>query len=586
MARICPWLALVFAAHAHAQEAPVSGPERVEWMREHLVNTVSKFEFTQGYSFRKSPEDLEPFMEAIKARGFSVWDQHPEGYIWRDEHFEHLERSIQVAAEVGLEVWATLVPPSGKQEIARWPLEDRQEYYYTTTERFAKLAAKYPNFVAFTCDDIDYNWGFFTPEMLAEMARRWRGICPRLAFLPLVYGVSEGLFETRGEYLDGIVYHFRAGSYPYAYIPGYDPKSFEMYGDVMRHELKRVRQIAGEHPVVCGIYIWYYRSGWGVLTPDEQDPNVEHIVRDATQKLAIAHEYADGVRVYGLGIDHEAYRAMGELVHQWQAEGSDWGQKRGDPESHLGKWRAALADGPFLGTLLDSDRGLGRDLPRHCPWSRIEVVRDFQGGRFEPEEAVRRYPLLLVSKARMGREWPGLLAQYARAGGTLALEFVPGWQLDMEASALREGEKEASETCPTTREMGELSGVEFHYEPRGFATRWRVVKTHPLTAGLGEVGAWREVPYEDVASTYGHLVHPVRATDAEVLIEVEHEGCPYDGVSYVRDGAITGIYPLLTSKQVGQGHVVRHFAHNSPTTVFGDAYQRLMENVADLPRGH
>ena len=129
MARICPWLALVFAAHAHAQEAPVSGPERVEWMREHLVNTVSKFEFTQGYSFRKSPEDLEPFMEAIKARGFSVWDQHPEGYIWRDEHFEHLERSIQVAAEVGLEVWATLVPPSGKQEIARWPLEDRQEYF-------------------------------------------------------------------------------------------------------------------------------------------------------------------------------------------------------------------------------------------------------------------------------------------------------------------------------------------------------------------------------------------------------------------------------------------------------------------------
>jgi len=575
-------LALASVTAAYTQEVPTRGPERLAWMREHLLNTVSKFEFTQGYSFRKNPDNLRPFMEAIEARGLNVWDQMPVGGIWNDEQFESLERSVEVAAEVGLNVWATLSPPSGTEEIARWPLEPRQEYYYRTAERFARLAVEHPNFVAFTCDDTDYNWSFFTPEMLAEMARRWRAICPRLAFLPLVYDVSESLFETRGEYLDGVVYHFRAGSYPHAYIPAYDPKNFDMYGDVMRYELKRVRQIAGEHPVICGIYIWYYQDGWGVLTPDEENPTVEHIVRDATQKLTIAHDYADGVRVYGLGIDHEAYQAMGELLHKWQGEEEPWGQQRGDPESHLGRWQAAAGEGPFLATLLDRERGLGRDLPRLSPWPRTELIRSFQAGSFEPATSAKRHPLLLVSKATMPREWPGLLAEYARAGGTLVLEFAPGWTLDTQASPLRAGEKEAGEACPTTVELAQMSGVEFRYEPRGFATRWRVVKEHPLTSGLGEVGVWHEVPYEEAANTYGYLVHPVQATDGEVLIEVEHEKCPYDGVSYARQGEATGIYPLLTVKQAGEGRVIRHYAHNSPATVFADAYERLVANIVAL----
>ncbi len=511
-------------------------------MREHLLNTVSKFEFTQGYSFRKNPENLKPFLEAIKARGFNTWDQMAHGGIWDDEQFALLERSIQVADEVGLKVWATLSPPSGTKEIARWPLEQRQEYYYATVQRFAHLANKHPNFVAFTCDDTDYNWGLFTPEMLAEMARRWRAICPRLAFVPLMYygSVTEDLFKTRGDYLDGIVFHYRANSYPYAYIPGYDPKNFDMYGDAMRYELKRVRQIAGDHPVICGIYIWYYKGGWGVLTPDEENPTVEHIVRDATQKLEIAHDYADGVRVYGLGIDHEAYRAMGELLHKWQAAGEDWGQRRGDPEAHLGRWQKGLGEGPFLGTLLNRERGLGASLPKASPWTRVELVRSFQAGEFDPAEVARRYPLLIVSRAKMPREWPGLLRQYAEAGGTLLVEFVPGWTLDTEVSPLHEGEEDAGDNCPTTLEMAALSGIEFHYEPRGFATRWRVVKEHPLTEGLSEIGAWREVPYEEGSSSYGHLVHPVKATDAEVLIEVELERCPYEGVGrgYVRQGEI------------------------------------------------
>ncbi|HUS79814.1 MAG TPA: hypothetical protein VM283_01020 [Armatimonadota bacterium] len=582
MRRVCPTFAALLLASACAAQVPVAGPGRIAWMREHLTGTVAKFEFTQGYDFRKDPERLRPFMEAIKARGFTAWDQHAAGGIWDDAAFESLERSVQAAAEVGLDVWATLSPPSGKQEIARMPLAERQEYYYTCAERFARLAAQHPNFVAFGCDDfLPYNRGFFTPEMMAEMARRWRSICPRLAFVPLVYWGSfdESFFATHGDYVDGIVFHFRAGSYPHAYIPGYDPTNFDMYGDVMRYELKRVRQMAGDHPVICGIYIWYYKGGWGVMTPDEQNPTVEHIVRDAVQKLQIAHDYADGVRVYGLGIDHEAYQAMQPLLKQWQAEVSVWGQLRGDPEEHLARWTLALGEGPYLGTFMQTERGLGYTLPRTCPWMRVELSRELERGEFDPQQAATRYPLLVASRAVMQRQWPDLLRRYAEAGGTLLLESVPGWQLDAGVQALEEGEKDAGEEAPTTRAMAELSGVVFHYEPRGFATRWRVVKRHPLTEGMGEVGVWYDVPFKEGDNTYGYLCYPVQATDAEVLIEVEHEKCPYDGVSYMRQGEITGVYPLLTVRQVGEGTVVRQYCHVSPQTVFGEHYDPLVANL-------
>ena len=568
-----------------AAEVPTSGPQRLQWVRKQLGDTVSKFSFTQGYDFQKDPSALEPFMKAIKARGFNTWDQQAGGYIWGDAEFASLERSLHAAADAGLKVWATLSPPSGKEQIARWPLDRRREYYFMCVERFAQLAAKYPNFVAFTCDDFDYNLKFFSPEMLAEMARRWRAICPRLAFLPLLYysHITPELFETRGEAIDGIVFHYRANSYPPALIPTYDPKNFDMYGDVMRYELKRVRQIAGDHPVICGIYIWYYKGGWGVMTPDGKNPDEAHIVRDAVQKLRIAQEYADGVRVYGLGIDHAAYRAMEKDLAAWQEQDARWGTQRGDPESHLGKWRKALGEGPFVGTLLGMARGFGAGVPPRCSLDRIELVREFQQGRFDPVEAVRKYPMLIVSRSLMPRHWPGLLEQYVEQGGTLLVEFAPGWSFDLTDDELGGGEKNVGEASPPMRAMSELSGIEFHYEPRGAATRWRVVAQHPLTSGLPQPGQWQTIDLEKNKNNYILLAHPVEATDARVLIEVEHEKCPYNGVEYARQGEITGVYPLLTVRKVGKGLVVRHYTSSAgPAAIMGDAYEVLLDNVSGL----
>jgi hypothetical protein len=225
---------------------------------------------------------------------------------------------------------------------------------------------------------------------------------------------------------------------------------------------------------------------------------------------------------------------------------------------------------------------MGRELPKACPWPRVELVRRFRAGEFHPSEAARLYPLMLVSKAKMPREWPGLLAEYAREGGTLVLEYLPGWHLDTRTSPLREGEKEAGDQGVLTLQFAELSGVEFHYERRGFATRWRVAKKHPLTEGLGDVGVWQETSFREGESTYGYLVSPVKPSGGEVLIEVEHESCPYDGVRYARRGKINGTYPLLTAKPVGKGLVVRHYAAVSPEAVFAGAYPRLLANLVEI----
>mgnify|MGYP000976989865 CR=1 FL=1 len=111
------------------------------------------------------------------------------------------------------------------------------------------------------------------------------------------------------------------------------------------------------------------------------------------------------------------------------------------------------------------------------------------------------------------------------------------------------------------------------------ARRWRVAKEHPLTKGLGPVGVWQEVSLKPGESTYGYLASPVRPAGAEVLIEVEHQRCPYDGVHYVRQDEVNGVFPLLTVHRVGNGTVVRHYAAVSLGEILGDAYPKLIANL-------
>ena len=161
----------------------------------------------------------------------------------------------------------------------------------------------------------------------------------------------------------------------------------------------------------------------------------------------------------------------------------------------------------------------------------------------------------------------------------MLLEFVPGWSLDSRATSPTQPKERNGDDGLLTLQFARLSGVTFRYEPRGLATRWRIVKKHPLTEGLGEPGVWQTTSEAKDKNTYPYLVHPVEATDGEVLIEVEHEQCPYDGRAYVRRGKLLGIHPLLTVHPIGQGQVIRHYAAVSLDTVLGNAYPKLVQNL-------
>lgn len=378
--------------------------ERTLKARAALQNTTSKFHFNQGFEFDwdratktrvLKPELLDAYMARIAESGFETYDYFKSS-IWDDQAHEFLEQVCIAAQRHGLKVWATLSPPSGEQEIAAWPKERVREYYYETAERFARLSLKHPNFIAFTCDDFDYNYALFSPEMMAEMARRWRSINPDLYFLPLIYygGITEEFMATRGPYIDGVVFHFRAGSNPPSYIDNYDPKSFEMYGDVQRYEFKRIRRIVGDKPLIAGLYIWYYEGGWGVMTPDGKKPSEEHIVRDAVQKLQISHDYAIGTRLYGLGIDHAAHQAMGKLCLQWREAGDDWGEADiSDLESDIRKYRGELGNPPYFGTLASRPSSLSEDLRAEFGLPHIDLHWRLMETppRFDPREAVNRF---------------------------------------------------------------------------------------------------------------------------------------------------------------------------------------------------
>ena len=305
-------------------------------IRKRLRGNVSKFDFLQGYPIHEKPETVEPFLRALKASGCTAYDLLPVGYVWNQYHFDLLRKLCRTGRGLGLDIWATLVPPSESPELASMPPARRRLYFLTVVEEFGAIAREFPNFIAYTCDDFAYDHRFFSPRMLAEMSCLTRRSAPDLAFLPLCYwwGLTQAFFDNYDRVLDGVVFHFRCESSPDKYIPDFDPASFDDYAACMRHELGVVRKRFGDKPVVCGIYIWYTRGGWGVnykkdgrTQPDGSQTN-EHAVRDATLKARVAHELSDGLRIYGLGIRHEAYRAMGQELSDRREAGLHWGYLR------------------------------------------------------------------------------------------------------------------------------------------------------------------------------------------------------------------------------------------------------------------
>ena len=308
------------------------GAARNARVRQRLKGNVSKFDFLQGYPIHEKPGMIEPFFRALKARGCTAYDLMPVDYLWNQYHFDLLRRLCEAGRELGLNIWATLVPPSGCPELGRMSRAQQRLWFLTVVEEFGRIAREFPNFIAYTCDDFVYDRRLFSPRMLAEMGCLTRKSAPDLAFLPLCYWgcLSQEFFDSYHPVLDGVVFHFRCGSGPAGYIPGFDLANFDHYAACMRHELRTVRARAGDKPVICGIYIWYTRDGWGVnfkkdgKTQPEGKQTTEHVVRDAALKARVAHELSDGLRIYGLSINDPAYQALGQEVRDRGEAGLFW----------------------------------------------------------------------------------------------------------------------------------------------------------------------------------------------------------------------------------------------------------------------
>jgi len=312
-------------------------------VRKRISGMAIKFEFCQGFPIMKDASTHLPFIKAIKDRTFDAYEFMPHGYVWTEERFAVFEQFLKTAKEEGFPVWATLTPYPTHKSLTDLPDQGRS-YYLKTVERFGELASQYDNFVGYTFDDFMYYLGYFTPRFIAQMTNAGRAKADSLIFQPLMYypSITAQFFQDYGPYIDGIIFHYRAGSKPGGYIDGYDPSDFHDYADCMGAEMQHVRKLAGSEPVICGIYIWYTRGGWGVHHREGGKEFTEgdfrriprhvgdrHVAMDALLKTCIAHDYADGLRVYGLGIAHPAYAVMGAMVKYWKEKDIPWGHRVG-----------------------------------------------------------------------------------------------------------------------------------------------------------------------------------------------------------------------------------------------------------------
>ena len=322
-------------------EMTAGDKKRNEEVRRRIRGMTIKYTFTQGFPIEKDTSVHLAFVRAVKEAGFNAFEFYPTGGFWSDEAFKIFENLLKTAQQENLYIWALLYPPPTTKALKESPDKGRS-YYIKTVERFGELASKYRNFVGYTIDDFIYYMSYFTPDFLEKMTAVGRAKADSLLFTPLMYypGIRKQFFREYGPYIDGVIFHFRADSKPASYIKGYDPSSFEDYAKCMRTELRRVMKLAGSEPVICGFYIWYTRAGWGVhyregnkrfseddIRRGKVDEKLfeKHVCKDACLKLKIAHEYADAVRVYGLGIRHPAYREMGKMIRYWQERKIPWG---------------------------------------------------------------------------------------------------------------------------------------------------------------------------------------------------------------------------------------------------------------------
>jgi hypothetical protein len=149
---------------------------------------------------RNGRVDVDTLVARLKEVGVTT-------YYWLVYHaptdWDDLELFLPKAAEVGLDVWVYLVPPS---ESPPYPEPFRLDYH-RWAEEIARLSLRHPNLTAWVIDDFYENHALFTPAYVRQMRARARQINPRIKFYPLMYfgEIRPGFVNDYRGVIDGVV---------------------------------------------------------------------------------------------------------------------------------------------------------------------------------------------------------------------------------------------------------------------------------------------------------------------------------------------------------------------------------------------
>ena len=122
-------------------------------------------------------------------------------YYWLVEpakDWEDLKLFLPKAAQVGLQVWVYLVPPSESEPQpgagAKYPEPFLQDYV-RWAEEIAKLSLQHTNLTGWVIDDFDGNLKFYTPDYVRRMQARAKSVNPPRVSAPDVLRVDQALCQ-------------------------------------------------------------------------------------------------------------------------------------------------------------------------------------------------------------------------------------------------------------------------------------------------------------------------------------------------------------------------------------------------------
>jgi hypothetical protein len=208
-------------------------------------------------------------------------DLHCNTYNWLimpdTNSFKQFKEFLPLAKKDGIDVWATLIPPT--------ELEGKAEQYATNDMRtraadLAQLSLTNPNFKAWSIDDFVHNLKTYTPQYVKEFEDAAKKINPAFKFYPVCYYkfINQKFADDYRKVIDGIVFPYRNESSSKADLNNYSH---------IGNEIKTLKEYFGNS---FPIFVDVYSSPHSTLG----DPSAEFI----SNVIQSGIQNADGVIIY------------------------------------------------------------------------------------------------------------------------------------------------------------------------------------------------------------------------------------------------------------------------------------------------